>query len=490
MNARTLFVASCIALITSAFTFIIRGDILPDLGIEFGLSQEDRGWIASGAFWGMAAAMFLGAPLCDLLGMKRILFLAFVCHMAGVFGTIFAPHGQWVFFDLCRVDSFNILFGATFVAGCGNGLVEIAINPLAATLFPDRKTHYLNVLHAWWPGGLILGGLIARSMGKGLDLGFTRFAGMGFGWQALMGLITIPGVIYFLLCMTQKFPETERVASGVSTGEMFRETYRPMFLVWAFCMLLTAATELGPQQWQESVITRITKGSFSGTTVLIYTSTLMFVLRHFAGPLAHKLSPVGMLTISATLSGVGLYLLSTATTPATVFAFATIFGIGVAYFWPTMLGVTAERFPRGGAWLLGLMGCVGNLSIAAVLPVMGYIYDRESVAAVPGDLRSVAIVAEESNWVLKVAGIPTTQKISGDVVEKLSPEQKAHIVDAEKEGAAFAFRYVSALPAVLVVVFGLIALRDKALGGYKPEILISREEENELFAGGVQGPVE
>lgn len=481
MNARTLFVASCIALITSAFTFIIRGDILPDLGTAFGLTQEDRGWIASGAFWGMAVAMFLGAPLCDSLGMKRILFIAFVCHMAGVFGTIFAPKGEW---------AFMVLFGSTFVAGCGNGLVEIAINPLAATLFPDRKTHYLNVLHAWWPGGLILGGLIARSMGKGLDLGFTKLDGLGFGWQALMALITVPGIIYFVLCMTQKFPETERVASGVSTGEMFRETYRPMFLLWAFCMLLTAATELGPQQWQESVITRITNGSFSGTTVLIYTSTLMFVLRHFAGPLAHALSPVGMLTISATLSGVGLYLLSTATTPLTVFAFATIFGFGIAYFWPTMLGVTAERFPRGGAWLLGLMGCVGNLSIAAVLPVMGYIYDRESVAAVPTDLRSTAIVAEDSNWVLKLAGIPTTEKIDGDAVKKLPPEQKTQIFDAEKEGAALAFRYVSALPLVLIVVFGLIALRDKASGGYRAEVLISREEEDELFAGGVQAPVE
>lgn len=481
MNSRTLFVASCIALITSAFTFIIRGDILPDLGASFGISKEDLGWIASGAFWGMAAAMFLGAPLCDSLGMKRILFLAFVCQMVGVFGTICAPHGAW---------AFKVLFGAMFLVGCGNGLVEIAINPLAATLFPDRKTHYLNVLHAWWPGGLIVGGLIARSMGKGLDLGFAKVPGLDLGWQALMGLITIPGIIYFILCMTQKFPETERVASGVSTGEMFRETYRPMFLVWAFCMLLTAATELGPQQWQESVITRITKGGFSGTTVLIYTSTLMFVLRHFAGPLAHRLSPVGMLTISATLSGVGLYLLSTATTPLTVFAFATIFGFGIAYFWPTMLGVTAERFPRGGAWLLGLMGCAGNLSIAAVLPVMGYIYDRESVAAVPTDLRPAAIVAEDSNWVLQLAGIPTTQKINSEAVEKLQPEQQTQIVDAEKEGAAFAFRYVSALPAVLVVVFGLIALRDKALGGYRPELLMSREEEDELFAGGVQAPVE
>jgi fucose permease len=481
MNSRTLFIASCIALITSAFTFIIRGDILPDLGQAFALSQEDRGWIASGAFWGMAAAMLLGAPLCDLLGMKRILALAFACHMIGVFGTIFAPPGPW---------AFTVLFAATFVAGCGNGLVEIAINPLAATLFPDRKTHYLNVLHAWWPGGLIIGGLIARYLGKGLDLGFTRIAGLNYEWPTLMGLITIPGVIYFILCMSQKFPETERVASGVSTSAMFRETMRPMFLLWAFCMLLTAATELGPQQWQESVITRITGGKFSGTTVLIYTSTLMFVLRHFAGPLAHALSPVGMLTISATLSGIGLYFLSTATTPATVFAYATIFGFGIAYFWPTMLGVTAERFPRGGAWLLGLMGCAGNLSIAAVLPVMGYIYDRESVAAVPADVRSQAIVSEPSNWILRLGGIPTSDKIGGEGLKGLSEGQKEEVAGAEAQGAAMAFRYVSALPIVLVIVFGLIALRDKALGGYRPEIIISREEENELFAGGAQGAVE
>jgi fucose permease len=481
MNARTLFVASCIALITSAFTFIIRGDILPDLGVEFGLSQENRGWIASGAFWGMAASMLFGAPLCDSLGMKRILFLAFTCHMVGVFGTIFAPHGDW---------AFRVLFASTFLAGCGNGLVEIAINPLAATLFPEKKTHYLNILHAWWPGGLVLGGLIARYMGKGLDLGFTKIDGLGYNWQVLMGLIAVPGFIYLVLCMVQKFPQTERVASGVSTGAMFGETFRPMFLIWAFCMLLTAATELAPQQWQESVITRITEGKFSGTTVLIYTSVLMFVMRHFAGPIAHKLSPVGMLTLSAILSGSGLYLLSTAKTPGSVFAFATIFGIGIAYFWPTMLGVTAERFPKGGAWLLGLMGCVGNLSIAAVLPVMGYIYDRESVVAIPSALQAQAVVEEESNWVLQLAGVKTTKKINTDEVKKLDAEQKQEVVRAEGQGAAMAFRYVSALPIALVIVFGLIALRDKALGGYKPEILISREEEDELFAGGVQGAVE
>lgn len=480
MNSRVLFIASCVALITSAFTFIIRGDILPDLGKEFALSGEQLGWVAGGAFWGMFASMLIGAPLCDRLGMKLILLLAFVCHMAGVFGTIFAPHGDM---------AFKVLFLSTFLAGCGNGLVEVAINPLAATLYPTQKTHYLNVLHAWWPGGLILGGLIARGIGKGIDLGFASFAGLEVGWQGRMALIVVPGVIYFLMCLAQQFPETERVASGVSTAEMFKEIFRPLFVVWAICMLMTAATELGPQQWQESVMTRTTGGKVSGTMILVYTSTLMFVLRHFAGPLAHAFSPVGLLTVSSVLAGVGLYLLSFADSAATAFGYATIFGLGIAYFWPTMLGVAAERFPKGGALAIGLMGSAGNLSIAMVLPFMGYTYDQFSVREVPAERAAAVVVEEEANWALKLFGVETTKKIDAAKAGALDDAGKADVARAEANGAKMAFRRVAYLPILLFLVFGAIVVYDKARGGYQAEVLIGRKEENELFAGGVQGSV-
>ena len=465
MNVRFLFVASCMALITSAFTFVIRGDILPDLVKEFALSQTQGGWIASGAFWGMAVSMLLGAPLCDSLGMKRILMIAWGCHMVGVVGTIFAPHGDW---------AFTVLFASTFLAGCGNGLVEIAINPLAATLFPAQKTHYLNVLHAWWPGGLILGGLLARGIGGGFDLGFLEIEGYGLGWQARMALIFIPGIAYLLMFLPQRFPETERVAMGVSSSEMFREALRPMYLIWAFCMLLTAATELGPQQWQESVMTRT--AGVSGTLILVYTSGLMFVLRHFAGPIAHRVSPVGLLTGSALLSGVGHYLLSFADSGLTAFAFATIFGLGIAYFWPTMLGITAERFPRGGAFLLGLTGSMGNLSIAMVLPFMGYTYDRYSVESVPQQYVAEAVATEDAGWELKLFGIQSASKIDTEAVARLSPEAIVAVEKAQKTGAAMAFRVIAVLPALLVLIFGAIAIRDNVTGGYKPEQLVSREK--------------
>ena len=193
------------------------------------------------------------------------------------------------------------------------------------------------------------------------------------------------------LFLLEPFPVTERVASGVSTGaDAAKKLCRPMFLLWAFCMMLTAATELAPQGMQSLVLEKT--AGMNGTTILIYTSSMMFVLRHFAGPIAHRLSPVGMLTGSAVLSAIGLYALSFAYDFTTAIAAATIFGLGITYFWPTMLGVTAERFPRGGAFLLGLMGFVGNLSIAMVQPWMGRINDQITFAAIPAEFQNQIVV--------------------------------------------------------------------------------------------------
>jgi fucose permease len=323
--------------------------------------------------------MVVGGFICDLLGMKRIMLLACLCHLVGVCGTIWAPHYAPPDLNI----SFWWLWISAFIMGCGNGMVETGINPLAASLYPDKKTHILNILHAWWPGGLIIGGLSVLFLRKGIDLGFVEITGIDMktgafeNWQICLFLILIPSIVYGLMVLLQPFPDTERVAAGISYGTMFKEAFRPLFLILAFCMLLTASTELGPQKWQASVMERTAQ--VSGTLILVYTSGMMFILRHFAGALVHRASPVLLLLVSSILSAVGLYLLSTAKDATTAFTYATIFGLGIAYFWPTMLGVTAERFPKGGALLLCLMGSFGNLAISQVLPIMGKIYDKHSV---------------------------------------------------------------------------------------------------------------
>ena len=485
IDRRWLFVCSCIALVTSAFTFSIRGDVLQEMGDAFSLSQTEKGGVEGAVFIGMALSMFFGGFVCDFLGMKRIMFLAFAAHLLGSLGTIFASSFLQAFKGTLPdspATTYYWLFASSMLMGCGNGFTEVGINPLIATLYPDKKTHYLNILHAWWPGGLVIGGLSAQFLIRGVFP--NGIAGLDM-WQTSLCLIALPALAYGIMLFPARFPLTERVESGVSNADMFKECMRPLFLIWAVCMLMTAATELGPQKWQESVM-RSTAG-ISGTLILVYTSGMMFVLRHFAGPIAHKLSPVGMLTGSAVLAGTGLFLLSYANNAVTAFGFATIFGLGIAYFWPTMLGVTAERFPKGGALALALMGSVGNLSISQVLPQMGHIVDRYAVSYVQQNTD-----AETAATLLKKDSSGRYASVDQVAFEKMpadSPEAKL-AAEAQSLGYRMAFRWVSILPAALIVIFSGVILYDRARGGYKPEILISREEEDELFAGGVQGAVE
>ena len=244
------------------------------------------------------------------------------------------------------------------------------INPLVATLYSSEKTRKLNMLHAWWPGGMIIGGLLAYAS-----------TSVGASWQIKLSLILVPAAIYLVMAIAQPYPKTERVASNISTGEMWREAGRPMFLLLFVCMWMTAAVELGPDQWFPSVMGSLT--GIQGILFLVYTAGLMFVLRTYFAGVAHA-SPIGTLVVCSVLAAVGLYWLGSlqpGASPVIAFAAATIFGIGKTYFWPTMLGVTAEQFPRGGALLISLMGGAGMLSVAVVLPIMGARIDRLGAGA-------------------------------------------------------------------------------------------------------------
>jgi len=461
-DTRRLFVCSCIALVTSAFTFSLHGDVMQEIGKSFNFTQEQNGSIGKAIFWGMAASMLIGGFVCDFLGIKRVMFLALGSHLVGVLGIVFAR--KFLGTDVATDSSYHWLWAFGFIMGCGNGWTEVGINPLVATLYPREKTHYLNILHAWWPGGLVIGGLSAQFFVRRVLFGGEN-PGLLFGqfelWQTSLLLIVIPALIYGVILVGSTFPVTERVRSGVSTGEMLGETLRPMFLLWAFCMLLTAATELGPQKWQESVMENT--AHVSGTLILVYTSGMMFILRHFAGPIAHKLSPVGMLTGSALFSCVGLYLLSYANNAVTAFGFATIYGLGIAYFWPTMLGVAAERFPKGGALILALMGTAGNVSIGFALDEMGKIVDRYSVAYVQEHDPNLVYTVTKKDKDGKPIAL-NEQEIKN--LPKDSSELEV-IGAAKKEGFSMAFRWVSLLPLVLIFIFGAIALSDRIRGGYR-----------------------
>jgi fucose permease len=300
-------------------TFAVRGDILGELRAAFSLSNEDVGLAAGAWAYGFTLSIFIGGQLVDLLGMRRIMLTAFLTHVLGVALTVLAS-GFWT------------LFAGTLAIGLGNGLVEAFINPLTATIYPERKTEKLNLLHVWFPGGIVIGGLAAFAL-----------TGLGLGWQAKMAFILLPVLAYGALFLGQPFPRTERVQQGISTASMYRALLRPLFLVLVFSMILTSSTELATNQWIANILSSTAGLAAGGILVLVWINGLMAVSRWFAGPMVHRLSAIGLLIASAVLSAIGLVGLSFAHSPLTAVLAATVFAVGVCYFWPTMLGVTSER---------------------------------------------------------------------------------------------------------------------------------------------------
>ncbi|HOK08067.1 MAG TPA: MFS transporter [Candidatus Hydrogenedens sp.] len=479
-----LFVGSCTALVATAMTFAVLSAIMNPLKQQFLLTNEQAGWIGGAGLWGFPISILIFGPLCSVLGIRFLLRLAFVFFVSGISLMIFA-NGFWMLF-----------FGALTIA-FANGLVEGACNPLVATLYPDKKTQKLNQFHVWFPGGIVIGGLLCYFLDK---VGITS-------WQLKVGSILIPTFAYAVIMLMENFPETERAQSGVSFGEMIKETLgRPLFILLFICMMMTASVELGPNRWIPAVLE---SGGIPGMLVLVWTSLLMALLRQFSGPVVNKLSPTGMLLSSAILSGIGLYMLSFANSYTSIFIADTVFALGVCYFWPTMLGVASERVPKGGEFALALLGVAGNVAVGLItIPLMGRVadyYGHEKFEL----QKTIAIVQEVSqvfpdykkgrpereqiaidNLINEAKNIENYYKTNNKLpeiktanllraIQLLAPEN-ANIGKSAKEllnpadlyGGRIAFRYVSALCIILVIVFGLIYGRDVMQGGYKAEKIV------------------
>ncbi len=361
-------------------TFAFRASLEGVWGNEFHLTKEQIGWIFSPAFYGFTLAMIFGGPLCDVLGMKRLLGLAFIGHISGVVVYLFAKDA-------------TMLFVGTLCIGIGNGMVEAACNPLVVTLYPKNKTTMLNRFHVWFPGGIAVGGLISYLLMDKLKL----------GWHVLILVLFIPAIIYGVLFWKLKFPQTERVTTGVSTKDMFLSCLTPLFLVMLASMFLTAATELGTNQW---IVALLQGAGVSGILVLVFINGIMAIGRSFAGPVVHRLNPNGMLIFSAIFAAIGLILLSKAS-GYSAFGAALVFAEGICFFWPTMLGFVAEYLPKTGAMGLSLMGGAGMFSVSLVLPLMGKWYDSFKATALSNGADAAGADAiAGSNTFMKVAIMP------------------------------------------------------------------------------------
>jgi len=364
IDSNKLFTASCLSLLVTSLSFGIRAGILNDQAAIFNLSASEIGTITATAFWGFPLAIIVGGFVVDIIGIKKLLVSAFIFHLIGIVLTIFA-NGYWT------------LFLSTLLIGIANGTVEASCNPLVASLFPNNKTTKLNHFHLWFPAGIVIGTLVVF----GLDSALWNGVGAKPYWisQVEIAVMLIPTLVYGYLFSKLDFPVTERVAAGVSTKDMYKALLSPLLIFMIICMFGTAITELFTNQWTGILFKKVTDNAI---LILTFVASLQVLGRAFASPIVHRLAPQGVLFISAILSAVGIYLMINLDGNA-IFLGAFFFGLGVAFFWPCMIGFVSENLPRTGAVGLNLMGGAGMFGVSIYMIFMGGYYDRLTVKHLP-----------------------------------------------------------------------------------------------------------
>ena len=554
VERRTLLFWACFAaLITTAFGFIVRALVIGEWEAQYELSETQKGEIFGVGLWPFAISIILFSFVIDRIGYGTAMVFAFVCHLLSGIVTIFAP--GYFFRENGPEGAYWALYAGNFIVALGNGAVEAVINPVVATIFARQKTKWLSILHAGWPGGLVLGGIIVLSMDALLG---TAAAGgvdaVPADWRWKVALIFLPMALYGVLMLFCRFPVSERVAAGVSDRDMLKELgwggvyiasaltclelFRvfnvytlfgdpaemsdavkvggallfaliptglfaaavggafgnPLLVFLLLVMCPLATTELGTDSWIADIMTPVVNTAFSTTVggglVLIYTSFIMMVLRFFAGPIVHSISPLGLLAASSAVAAVGLALLAGANGAVLVFVAATVYGFGKSFFWPTMLGVVAEQAPRGGALTLNVTGGVGMLAVGTVGAVFtGYFAEKNAADALAETKPAVAeAVLDTDTWVFgKYEGIDPKR------AELLPVEQQAAVTAAKDDGKQAALMDVAIFPAVMLLAYLGLIFYFRSRGGYKAVELTEgpqiEEEAQAQYGGGLPEPV-
>jgi MFS family permease len=495
-NRGKLMWASFLTLIAAGMGFAVRTGILKDWSEQFGFTQFELGTITGGGLVGFGIIIMAASLITDRVGYKALMLLAF---SLAVFSAVLTLAATPVFNAWGKDATFQCLFWGMFIFAVSNGLCEAVINPLIANIYPDKKTHYLNILHAGWPGGLIVGGLLGA-----LLVGRVR-------WEIPLALYLVPAVWYGLIVLKETFPESATKKAGLTYGQMLAQFASPLLLFLLFLHACVGYVELGTDSWITNITDSILVGQ--GFYLFVYTSSIMFILRFFAGPIVERINPLGLLCLSTILGTTGLLLLGSVQSAVLIWIAVTIYGLGKTFLWPTMLGIVGERFPRGGAITMGALGGIGMLS-AGLLggPGIGYkqdlnasrqlesnhpeTYERYAAAAADGFLffpkvkgldgqkvgvlldtedpastlnRDYAIFAErnERSGEKVPESLVQLKRWWDDIARDHQKEDKQPVEKARIYGGQMALKWTAVVPAIMFVGYLMLVLYFRAHGGYK-----------------------
>jgi MFS family permease len=540
---RALFWGCFIALITTAFGFITRMFLLPTWAKEFNLDPAQVGRLAGIGIWPFAVSIIAFSLVIDRIGYKTAMVISFIGY---AIWSVMGVSAYYVSQGGDKTTAFNLLYWGSLILGLSNGTVEAYINPVVATIFNREKTKWLNILHAGWPGGLVLAGLIT--------IGVDKFA-PATPWSIKLGMIALPAIVFLVMLIRLRFPVQERVAAGVSYRDMLAEfgilgalvvgflivlqlmdffsnggtaklstaqyaTFiaiglaivagfaaytksmgRGFMFVMIIIMMPLATTELGTDGWITGIMENALHGLHPGW-VLVYTSFIMMVLRFFAGPIIHTLSPLGLLAASAVLAILGLMFLAGASGLFMIFAAATLYAGGKTFFWPTMLGVVSDQTPRGGALTLNALGGIGMLAVGVLgFPYIGTLQaDKkiDAIAATPAAQSVPGLVSNgtlsenvlEPKKVYEIIPYKTVNDAKLAAATATLPSDKQKEITAAAAGSAQkALRNMAIFPAVMLAFYIALIVYFKSRGGYSAQVLTGHAAEDEKFTGGVPGAV-
>jgi MFS family permease len=503
-----VFWGCLIALVATSFGFITRMLLLGRFQGDFGLDKVQVGELQGAGIWPFAISIILFSLIIDRIGYRIAMIFSFVCYAAYLtlasmaFSSIQGVTGDAL--HAAQARGYSLLYWGSIILGLGNGTVEAFVNPLIATIFRHDKTKWFNRLHAGWPAGLVFGGLIT--------IGLSATAAQG-DWRLVLGLIALPSLAFFVLLIGAHFPVSEREQAGVSYREMLgelgafgalvafglifaqlgqvfswpsgvtialtaavvigfglytRRLGRGILALLIIIMMPLAITELGTDGWISSLMEHpLAAAGFHPGWVLVYTSAIMMVLRYTAGPLVHKLSPVGLLLAGCTLAIVGLFLLSKcAEAPLlAIFGAATLYGVGKTFFWPTMLGITAEQSPKGGALTLNAMGGIGMIAVGVIgFPFIGAIQEKTASATLAHEAPALA----ESLLMQKTYLLGAYDAINPEKAQALSDGASIEAVaSANLAGQFDALARMTLLPAFVLICYIGLLLHFRSKGGYR-----------------------
>jgi MFS family permease len=498
---KLLFWGCFAALIATAFGFQVRAMLMESWGSDFGINKTQQGEIFGAGLWPFAISIIIFSLIIDRIGYGKAMIFAGICHIIQA-AMLYSAEGE---------NAYQMLYWGSIIGALGNGTVEAVINPVVATMFPRQKTKWLAILHAGWPGGLVIAGLLFMGVAN------TNAEGVITNSSLIIGLTLLPIIVYAVMLFGRTFPVQERVQAGVSFKEMLQEpgilswavavvlvvlevgrvfdlsdtiklvlmaaliipfaAYvqklgRPIFFLMVLIMCPLATTELGTDSWITPLMTgEMEAVGISAGWVLVYTSLIMMVLRFSAGPIVHSLKPLSLLALSAALAAVGLYLLGSVSGFVLIFAVATLYGLGKTFFWPATLGVISEQFPKSGALGINMIAGIGMLSVGTLGAAwLGYVQDVDTSSTLKADHSAVYEKTVADTETKSFLGMIDYQSVDDTSATPGEKETIAGVQDASKKTV---LRTATILPITMLVAYLLLMAYFNSQGGYKPIELMS-----------------